>query len=122
VKRGLTPLNPLTLNIRNIIQTLGLGAWQREYIGDIRERFHLTLLSIVGRVVRVAFMSSAHIMDNQAGPSRPKQPTTAPVGPKEDVDDPRPAAPQGGNAGAQAEEGDEDEERMDFKAIESIAR
>ena len=61
-------------------------------------------------------------MDNQAGPSRTKQPVTAPVEPKEDVDDPRPSAPQGGNVAAQAEEGDEDEERMDFKAIESIAR
>jgi len=62
-------------------------------------------------------------MDNQAGPSRTKQPATATVEPKEDVDDPRPSAPQGGNtAAAQAEEGDEDEERMDFKAIESIAR
>jgi hypothetical protein len=61
-------------------------------------------------------------MDNQAGPSRPKQPATALVEPKEDVDDPRPAAPQGGNTASQAEEGDEDEERMDFKAIESIAR
>jgi hypothetical protein len=70
----------------------------------------------------VSSESSIHTMDNQAGPSRTKQPAAAPVEPKEDVDDPRPAAPQGGNATAQAEEGDEDEERMDFKAIESIAR
>jgi len=61
------------------------------------------------------------MMDNQAGPSRPKQSATASVEPKEDVDDPTPAASKGG-APAQAEEGDEDEERMDFKAIESIAR
>jgi len=62
-------------------------------------------------------------MDNQAGPSRTKQHVITAVEPKEDVDDPRPAPPQGGNtAAAQAEEGDEDEERMDFKAIESIAR
>jgi hypothetical protein len=61
-------------------------------------------------------------MDNQAGPSKPKQQTAVTVEPKEDVDDPRPAAPQGGNTAGQAEEGDEDEERMDFKAIESIAR
>jgi hypothetical protein len=61
-------------------------------------------------------------MDNQAGPSRTKQPPTVTVEPKEDVDDPRPSVPQAGNAAAQAEEGDEDEERMDFKAIESIAR
>ena len=61
-------------------------------------------------------------MDNQAGPSRPKQPITASVEPKEDVDDPRPSTSQGGNSAAQAEEGDEDEDRMYFKAIESIAR
>jgi hypothetical protein len=62
-------------------------------------------------------------MDNQAGPSRLKQqPAALVVEPKEDVDDPRPSAPPSGNSAAQAEEGDEDEERMDFKAIESIAR
>jgi len=62
-------------------------------------------------------------MDNQAGPSRPRPQAAPDVEPREDVDDPRPTPAQGSTAGpAQAEEGDEDEERMDFKAIESIAR
>ena len=62
-------------------------------------------------------------MENQAGPSRTRPQAASNVEPREDVDDPRPTPAQGGTVGpAQAEEGDEDEERMDFKAIESIAR
>ena len=61
---------------------------------------------------------------NEAGPSRAKPTTLVQSESKEDVDDPRAniAAPTSASGPAQAEEGDEDEERMDFKAIESIAR
>lgn len=62
---------------------------------------------------------------NEAGPSRVKPSVQVNTEPNEDVDDPRASVAQtAGTVGgpAQAEEGDEDEERMDFKAIESIAR
>jgi hypothetical protein len=62
-------------------------------------------------------------MNNQAGPSRTRPQSATEVEPREDVDDPRPRTAPVGQAGpSQGEEGDEDEERMDFKAIESIAR
>lgn len=62
----------------------------------------------------------------QAGPSRPKKTGNEPISvePNEDVDDPRPAASSAGlvTKPGETEEGDEDEERMDLKAIESFAK
>lgn len=63
---------------------------------------------------------------SQAGPSRPRKAEMVSQikEPREDVDDPRPVltTTAGTTRPAEPEEGDEDEERMDLKAIESFAK
>jgi hypothetical protein len=75
-------------------------------------------------IVTVHTLNDMATIPNEAGPSRTKPVTQTVSEPKEDADDPRANLAQttGTSGPAQAEEGDEDEERMDFKAIESIAR
>jgi hypothetical protein len=89
------------------------------------ERFHLSINQLyrLDGLLHINLRNMPAI-PNEAGPSRVKPEPPVTTEPKDDVDDPRANIAQTASTTgpAQAEEGDEDEERMDFKAIESIAR
>jgi hypothetical protein len=119
-------LNPESIDSINMKQRIYTGLGVETSYGRIQPRcrdFRMMSIKVYSYPL-LPIVGSMAPTPNEAGPSRPKQTPVTKEEPQEDVDDPRPppSASRGGPVQAQAEEGDEDEERMDFKTIESIAR